>query len=110
MSNDETKALSDYSRQRQSLWMTFILIGFFGIFGFYEAYQGRWMVCAGMTLLAAIIGVFMFNWLAGSFLILWAIFVLPYQLFFAVYETGKTAIKNADLKSELYLKYGVKKA
>jgi hypothetical protein len=45
MSNDETKALSDYSRQRQSLWMTFILFGIFGIFGFSEAWQGRWTGC-----------------------------------------------------------------
>jgi hypothetical protein len=63
-----------------------------------------------MTLLAAIIGVILFNWFAWSLLILWVLFVLPYQLFFAVSETGKIAIKNADLKSELYLKYGVKEA
>jgi hypothetical protein len=101
MSINETKALNDYSCQRQSLWITFTLIGLFGIFGFYEAYQGRWM---------GYVFIILFNWFAWSLLIFFAIFVLPLQLFFAVFETGKIAIKNADLKSELYLKYGVKEA
>jgi hypothetical protein len=110
MSINETKALNDYSCQRQSLWITFTLIGLFGIFGFYEAYQGRWMGYVFIIFWAVIIGIILFNWFAWSLLIFFAIFVLPLQLFFAVFETGKIAIKNADLKSELYLKYGVKEA